>query len=274
MIQFFLDQRAVETSKSQLSVHELLQMAGKPTDQDYVVIKDGVEYDKADQLLDIHPGDKITTQEKPDRPKSLIHYKVNGEDQATRENPVSVETILRRAGAAASIDLNDLGSYFVENMTDGSKYENLADPVTIKDGDQFLAIHKGATPVAMTAIETIHHEFEDLGFDPRIKMFSGFNLGQVVVFDYVVDTGRYQGKRFSLGISFQEDGYPEYPPHFVHIADLPEATLTKHSVHQAEGVEWSVFSFPPSDFWDRLPPADKNMKTYLRRHLVRVWNQI
>ena len=146
-IEFFLDGKPVETGKSQLGVRELLRMAGRPDGTDYVVSRDVVEYDDPNQSLDIRPGDKIETVHKPARSKTLVHYKVNGEEQTTETNPMSMETLLRLAGAAASIDVNDLGSYFVENM-DGSKYENLTDVITVDEGDEFLAIHAGPTPVA------------------------------------------------------------------------------------------------------------------------------
>ena len=146
-IEFFLDGKLVEIGKSRLAVRELLQMAGRPDGTDYVVSRDVVEYDDLNQLLDIRPGDKIETVQKPARTKTPVHYKVNGEEQITETNPVSMETLLRLAGAAASIDVNDLGSYFVENL-DGSKYENLTDVITIDEGDEFLAIHVGPTPVA------------------------------------------------------------------------------------------------------------------------------
>ena len=34
------------------------------------------------------------------------------------------------------------------------------------------------------------------------------------------------------------------------------------------------FQFPPSDFWDALPATDKNMRTYVNRHMLRIWDQL
>lgn len=79
---------------------------------------------------------------------SIIHYKVNGEQQTTTNATLSVEQILRAAGKAASIDLNQLNSYILENIINGRKYQNLADIVDISNDDEFLAVHSGATPVA------------------------------------------------------------------------------------------------------------------------------
>lgn len=77
-----------------------------------------------------------------------IHFQVNGEPLATRATSPTVEEILEDAGAAASVDVKDLGSYFLENVADGKKYENLSDPVEVREGDKFVAIYMGKTPVA------------------------------------------------------------------------------------------------------------------------------
>ena len=149
-VEFFVDGRPVTVAGSSLSVRELLKMADKPVDGDYVVSRDGIEYDDPDQSIDVRSGDKIEIRRKPDRTSGApheVHYKVNGEDQVTTENPLTAEEIVRRAGNPAAIDVDDLGSYLLERV-DGSKYDRPADAVTIRDGDEFLAIHRGPTPVA------------------------------------------------------------------------------------------------------------------------------
>ena len=126
----------------------------------------------------------------------------------------------------------------------------------------------------MDAVEVVEHELRDLGYPLEVVDVPGFDFGKVVVFDYPVTIGRYRGRTFLVGVGFQEEGYPEYPPHFVLVADLPCARLPRYATHRLDGQEWSVFSVPPGDFWDTLAPAAKNMKTYLRRHLMRVWHQM
>ena len=149
-IEFFVDGRAVTVDGGSLSVRELLKVAGKPVDGDYVVSRDGIEYDDPDHAIDVRSGDKIEIRRKPDRTSVVsheVHYKVNGEDQVTTENPLTAEEIMRRAGNPAAIDVADLDSYLLERI-DGTKYERSADAITIRNGDQFLAIHRGSTPVA------------------------------------------------------------------------------------------------------------------------------
>lgn len=76
-----------------------------------------------------------------------VHYQVNGEDQVTTQNPLSAEEIMRRAGASAAIDVDHVDSYLLEHVG-GTKYDRITDSVTIREGDEFIAIHQGATPVA------------------------------------------------------------------------------------------------------------------------------
>ena len=126
----------------------------------------------------------------------------------------------------------------------------------------------------MSALDQVSHELSVEGFTPEILTGNGFPGNGAVIINYRVDTGRYKGKRFKMGIAFQEIGYPEYPPHFICIADIPESSLRVHSNFDYRDAKWSVFSVPPSDFWDKLPSSGKNMKTYINLHLARFWNQI
>lgn len=124
-------------------------------------------------------------------------------------------------------------------------------------------------------LEQVATELRAVGFAPKVVEFPNFGASrQAVLIDVGVQNGRYKGQRLTLGLSFQEDAYPEYPPHFVHMRSIVQTNITRHSTHQFEGEEWSAFSLPPSDFWDALDPEQKNMKTYYARHLLRILNQL
>ena len=126
-------------------------------------------------------------------------------------------------------------------------------------------------------LEQVAKELRDIGLAPRIVEFSGFPTSpHAVVIEVKVQNGRYRGQTLTLALSFQENAYPEYPPHFVHLKSSidPRIAATKHSTHDFEGENWSVYSFPPSDFWDTLDPSQKNMKTYYRRHLSRIFAKL
>lgn len=123
-------------------------------------------------------------------------------------------------------------------------------------------------------LERVSEELRDIGLTPRIVYFPGI-WRRAVVFDIEVQHGRYKGEILTLALSFQECAYPEYPPHFVHLkSPICAANITRHATHRFDGEEWSAYSLPPSDFWDRLASSQKNMSTYFRRHLLRVISQL
>ena len=152
-IEFFIDDKPYSTFKISQSVEEILAIASLSPDQFLLISQDGTKYLDPTQKIDIRPGDHFKTEKrdrdtKPPYPE-VIHYQVNGEQQTTTSPTLSVEQILQAAGKAASIDLNQLKSYILENVETGKKYQNLADVVKISNDDKFLAVHSGATPVAL-----------------------------------------------------------------------------------------------------------------------------
>lgn len=122
----------------------------------------------------------------------------------------------------------------------------------------------------MRSIDKAAAEIQAFGYEPEIVILWS---REAVVFDYVVCCGRHKHKSFKIGIGIEE-GYPEYPPHFIFVASLNSANIPVHYSFSDKDLIWSVFSVPPDDFWDSLAPHDKIMKTYINRHLVRFWSQI
>ncbi len=149
--QFFIDGKRFKLEYSPQKVSALLHLVRKSSSDFLLVSEDGIEYGDPDELVEVAPGNEFSTKKRDDSQKPgerQIRYTVNGEENTTLENPLSLESILRNAGAGAAIDTADLGSYYLENTADGRKYENLDDLVTISEGDNFVAIHVGSTPVA------------------------------------------------------------------------------------------------------------------------------
>ena len=148
---FYIDGKPYKFEHPRLKVSELLELAGAPKDYVTVVADDGTKYRDLDEYVNIAPGSKFEIEvfEEPLEPtKTVVHFKVNGEHLLTDRNPISLETIFLMAGVKAAIDVNDLQSYYLENTADGRKYDDLQAQVTIVEGDNFLAIHAGSTPVA------------------------------------------------------------------------------------------------------------------------------
>lgn len=149
--QFFIDGKPYKLERSPEKVSTLLHRAGTSAEDTFLVSEDGTQHGDPNELIDIAPGNHFKTRKRDDSEKPVdkpIHYTVNGEPNTTFQNPLSLESILRNAGAGAAVDVADLGSYYLENTEDGRKYDNLDDLVTLSDGDNFLAIHVGSTPVA------------------------------------------------------------------------------------------------------------------------------
>ena len=151
VIQFTINDQTFESPAAEVSVEWLLELVGlKSTDAELTRVATGEVWTKPSAVVKLHNGDAFTAKDRggPPKPELQIRYAVNGESQVTKTSPRTVEEILRRAGAGAAIDLNQLDSYYLDNVRSGVRYENLGDEVPIADGDQFVALHAGPTPVA------------------------------------------------------------------------------------------------------------------------------
>lgn len=117
----------------------------------------------------------------------------------------------------------------------------------------------------------VNAELESMGYQTR-EFDSPY--GRVVAFQYTIEVGSHMGKEVSVGVSFQEEGYPEYPPHWVHVSP-PLGDGKGESIRNykcPEGREWLAMSRPPGDIWDRLPT--KHMGAYITEHLRRIWSDV
>ena len=127
----------------------------------------------------------------------------------------------------------------------------------------------------MSGLERIESELKSLGYNP---FYIETPQGRAIVIDYTIPTGKYKGQKAKFGFSFQEDGYPEYPPHWIHISppydDQRGGTiqLYSHPDDRGNGQNWLALSRPPQDFWDGLPT--KHIKHYLDYHLHRFCKEL
>ena len=79
--------------------------------------------------------------------------------------------------------------------------------------------------------------------------------------------------------------WPEGTPHWVHISP-PDSVLEEQvqairgnghrgcveRYEDEDGVGWLAISAPVTDFWDQIDtPNGKTVKTYLERHIRRIW---
>ena len=123
----------------------------------------------------------------------------------------------------------------------------------------------------MSSLEKIENELKKLGYNPFYM--DNTPQGRAIVINYKIPTGKYEGEKVLMGFSFQEDGYPEYPPHWIHISpaynDDLGGTVQSYSHSDNQGIErqWLALSRTPQDFWDTLP--EKTIKHYLYLHIYR-----
>lgn len=105
-----------------------------------------------------------------------------------------------------------------------------------------------------------------------------------VRFEYRIQDGSRAGETATLGLALHpnEGEWPEVAPHWVYLsppdevlAELVRGSQQRGVVNDYEGEDgraWMAISAPPKDFWDRIEPPDtKGMKTYLTRHIRRIW---
>lgn len=141
-IEITIDGTMCKVPAREQTVADLLRAASLTVGDAELVTPDGTAHDNPDETIHLGDGDRLTT-----RP-TTIRYQVNGEDQTAPSSSMTAGAILKRAGRPASIDVGELDSYYLENLADGRHYDCLSDEVQVHDGDRFIAVHRGATPVA------------------------------------------------------------------------------------------------------------------------------
>lgn len=85
---------------------------------------------------------KTEQAKKPNAPKKSVVYSVNGEEQTSEEDRLTVEEILDRAGFQPATD------YTLSRDSDGHVFQRLDEVVKLKKHDRFTATWSGPTPVS------------------------------------------------------------------------------------------------------------------------------
>ena len=149
VIHFKINGREFKSDRKQVRAGWLAEQVGlDPTGLELVRTTTGETWRDPSKVIELREGDAFEAKGRV-RPVELsIRYTVNGELQVTKESPLKVEEILRRAGPDAAIDLAQLDDYYLDNVRTGVRYEDLSDEVPVADDDQFVALYAGPTPVA------------------------------------------------------------------------------------------------------------------------------
>ena len=139
----FINDKACAINGPDQKVADLLGEAGSMIEDTVLVTPDGITHDNPEEILRVSDGDRLET-----RPAADIHYQVNGENQTTRSGRLTMGAILERAGRPAGIDVGNLENYYLENVATEQRYDDLDAEVVVCEGDSFIAVHRGPTPVA------------------------------------------------------------------------------------------------------------------------------
>ena len=136
-------------------------------------------------------------------------------------------------------------------------------------------------------VQLLSEELKRLGYAPeRFDSPIPDCLGEGIKFAYRIADGSRTGETVVLGLVIPDSAgaWPEATPHWIHICP-PDGVLEEQvQAHRGdsqgsvkrykdkEGVDWMAISAPVKDFWDQIDEANgKNAKTYLDRHIRRIW---
>ena len=120
------------------------------------------------------------------------------------------------------------------------------------------------------SIRQVSAELKSLGYEP---FEFDWQNGRVVAFQYTIEAGSNSGTTVLVGLSFQEEGYPEYPPHWVHVSPpIADHHGGGGSYRTGDGKKWLAMSRAPGPMWDQL--LHKDMGAYISEHLRRIWREV
>ncbi len=135
--------------------------------------------------------------------------------------------------------------------------------------------------------QLLSDELERLGYIPQPFTTSMKHCpGEGVKFEYQIKDGSRTGETVLLGLVIPDvaGAWPEVTPHWIHISP-PDSVLEEQVQANRDGqpgcveryedqedTEWMAISAPVTDFWDQIDdPNGKSVKTYLERHIRRIW---
>ena len=184
---FSVNGSELRTAQYWLTVAEILKMASEisaETSVDPLLLEkytltriggnnDGWNYSDLDRPVRIRDEDKFIAEiprQKPEKVKAkaekkpkgmeqwewidrIRHYEVNGVKLKTRTDHLTVKRILTQASMFSDtcVDADLLTEYDLTRVggkKDGFTYSNLDREIRVRDGDKFIAIYHGKTPVA------------------------------------------------------------------------------------------------------------------------------
>jgi len=200
---------------------------------------------------------------------------VDGDPYSTHERVMTANQIIEKAAE------KDPAAYYLRELTSEgpiSFKDRGETPIHLHNGQKFQAVLIGPTPVSdpqqRYGVEVFMDGLRSLGFNPTQLP----NNTSHVVIDYLVESGRFAGKRVKLGFIVPGD-FPMNPPSGPHVspeihpikADGDHPAGHVHKQHSAAfevtGGGWQYWSRPFPD-WAK---SKRNVGAYMA-YIGQLWD--
>lgn len=219
----------------------------------------------------------MNTNDPKDAKTHQIHLFVDGERYETEKQLMTPDDIIREFGLKdpATNYLVQIGGPHGKVSYQGKG----SDPIVLQNGQKFQIISTGPTPVSdgpiPTGFEVFTEGLRGLGYVPTALPGKPDHL----VFEYLVETGRFAGTAVQHGIIVPSD-FPMTPPSGPHVSPHihpintsgPHPTGSVHHTHsqafeEGAGGQWQYWSRPYLD-WGQ---TKKTVAAYMS-HIWRLWD--
>jgi hypothetical protein len=197
-----------------------------------------------------------------------IRFFVDGEDEVTNEHDLTPNFIIKEFGH------KDPATHYLVRLQGNhlESYQDKADdPIRMHNNLRFQIISLGPTPVSdavKVGFSAFLEGLHQLGFEAEVLD----PAKRRIVFDYQVESGKYAGQVFRIGLEVPVD-FPLTPPSGPHVLGRlhPVGQSGAHptaNVSQSDfGPDWQYWSRPFVD-WN---PSKKTVALYMA-HIWRLWH--
>lgn len=200
-----------------------------------------------------------------------ITFTLDGEDYTTVERKFTPNQILDQFGH------KDAASYYLVEIKEHNKksYKDEGDKeIELHNGQSFISVKIGPTPVSdlpRSGIEAFVEGLVALGYKPQIENRNE-NSGRVR-FQYVVESGKHEGKEVELGFPVAGD-FPMTPPGGPHVRPMIHGGVASGTNHPTSNIHSSEFG-EGWEYWSRPFPGwqeerSKSVGTYMA-YIRQLW---
>ena len=212
-----------------------------------------------------------STEKHNDNHGHVIYFFVDGEPHETREKELTPNQIIKRFAG------KDPATHYLVQIHghDPISYKGKGDePIKIHEGTKFQVISTGPTPVSdstATGTKAFLEGLAALGYEPAALP----GKPDHVTIDYVVEGGRFAGKKVKHGFVVPPD-FPLTPPSGPHVSPHihpnqsggphPTGSVSDSPFREALAVEWQYWSRP----FPEWAASKKTVAAYMS-HIWRLW---